>query len=105
MQQLDSARPQPPRPGAVGAEGAIGWRPQPANSKPLAVPCSHGCPRKFLIFKNFRSSHCGSAEMNLTSIHEDAGLILGPAQWLRILSDCELLCRLQIQLRSGVAVV
>jgi len=26
------------------------------------------------------SSHCGSAEMNLTSIHEDVGLILGPDQ-------------------------
>ena len=30
---------------------------------------------------NFRSSHCGSAVTNLTSIHEDAGSIPGLAQW------------------------
>ena len=28
------------------------------------------------------SSHCGSAEMNLTSIHEDTGLIPGLDQWV-----------------------
>ena len=28
------------------------------------------------------SSHCGAVEMNPTSIHEDAGSIPDPAQWV-----------------------
>ena len=29
------------------------------------------------------SSYCGAVEMNLTRIHEDAGLIPGLPQWIR----------------------
>ena len=31
----------------------------------------------------FGSSCCGAAEMNPTSIHEDAGSIPGPTQWVK----------------------
>ena len=33
-----------------------------------------------------RSSCYGSVEMNLTNIHEDAGLIPGPTQWAKDLA-------------------
>ena len=32
---------------------------------------------------NTRSSHCGSVVVNLASIHENVGSIIGLAQWVR----------------------
>ena len=42
--------------------------------------------------KKKRSSHRGSAETNLSSIHEDTGLIPGLSR-LRIQRCCELWCK------------
>ena len=39
------------------------------------------------------SSHRGSVEMNLTSIHEDAGSIPGLTQWVKGLACCAPWCR------------
>ena len=51
-------------------------------------------------------SCCGSAEMNLTSIHEDAVLIPGLAHRVKDLTGRrELWCRSQMRLGSHIAVV
>ena len=54
---------------------------------------------------SFWSSHCGQAVTNPTSIHEKEGSILGLPGGLRIRLCCELWCRLQTRLGSGVAMV
>ena len=41
-------------------------------------------PKKLIKFKkSSKSSCCGSMVTNLTSIHEDAGLIPGSTQWVK----------------------
>ena len=39
-------------------------------------------PDLLRIYNYIGSSHCGSVEMNLTSIDEDVGSIPGLAQWV-----------------------
>ena len=53
-------------------------------------------------FGNLRSSCCGSVEMKLTSIHEDAGLIPGLDQWVKelVLLGCGLGQWLQLHFNS-----
>ena len=48
----------------------------------LILACAQWSP----LARPARSSHRGSAEMNLTSIHEDTGLILGLAQSVKDLA-------------------
>ena len=50
------------------------------------------------------SSHGGTAETNLTRIHQDAGSIPGSLSGLRIRCCCELWCGSQTWLRSRIAV-
>ena len=66
------------------------------------------CTTKETIKKIFlkRSSHCGSAVMNLTNIHENVGLIPGLTQCGEDLAlSCELWHSWQTWLESWVAVV
>ena len=51
----------------------------------------------------YGSSFCGAVAMNPTNTHEDAGSIPGLTHGSKIRCCCELCCRLQTWLKSGVA--
>ena len=40
----------------------------------------------FYLLKSYPRSYCGTAEVNLTSIYENTGLIPGLAQWVKDLA-------------------
>ena len=49
----------------------------------LKISCKVGKVCVSILNVILESSHCGSVETSLASIHEDAALIFGLAQWVR----------------------
>ena len=64
-------------------------------------------PDSLLLYKIMQKSGgscCGSVEVNLISVYEDAGSTPGLAQWVKDLACCELWYRTQTWLRTHIAV-
>ena len=57
-----------------------------------------------MVHETFRSSCCGSVEMNPNSTHEDVGLIPGPVPWVKEPALPQAMVQVQTQLGSGIAV-
>ena len=80
---------------------AGGWHPLFGGQFDKSSPNACCSVRKAIV----GSSHCGSVVVNPTSIHEDTGSAPGLIQWVKDPACLDLWCRLQMWLRSHVAVV
>ena len=74
---------------AISPIGPLAWEPPYATGMALKSKKEKNKQKQNTTHQGW-SSHCGSAEMNPTSIHKDEGLSpVVPAQWVK---DLALLC-------------
>ena len=72
--------------------------------RPLATTHLSSKAKTWLFQKCQLRSSCHGSDFNSTRFHEEAGWIPGLTHWLRIQHCCELQCRSQMLLGSGIAV-